>query len=219
MSGPLRRWMGRHPEVQRAPAMMGQNHERVEELETDRRNHEKVCSHQALHVVLQKRAPGLGRRPSLAHHVLGNGGLGDVDAELQQFAVNPRRSLQRIGRAHGPNEIADLRRYRWAAICLATFPSPVEPKSFAVPGNDGLRLHEDEGRSPVLPNPGQAEPKEAILGTKAWSMAERCRTSSWWRSARVSAWSAARRRTKFFRADSKETRSTVMGWKPTGDSV
>ncbi|MGA8944510.1 MAG: MFS transporter [Pseudolabrys sp.] len=45
----------------------------------------------------------LRRRPSPAHHILGNAGLPDIDPELEQFAMNARRTPQRIGDAHLPD--------------------------------------------------------------------------------------------------------------------
>ena len=45
----------------------------------------------------------LRRRPSPAHHILGNAGLPDIDPEPEQFAMNARRAPQRIGDAHLPD--------------------------------------------------------------------------------------------------------------------
>jgi len=41
-------------------------------------------------------------------YVLGNAGLPDINTELEQSAVDPRRSPQRIGNAHFSDQLTDL---------------------------------------------------------------------------------------------------------------
>ena len=45
-------------------------------------------------------------------HVLGHARLSDIDAELEQFSMDSRRSPQRIGNAHLADELAYLQRSR-----------------------------------------------------------------------------------------------------------
>jgi hypothetical protein len=54
-------------------------------------------------MIPQERPPALGRRSSPARHILGGAGLPNVDAELEQFAMNARRTPQWVGNAHLPN--------------------------------------------------------------------------------------------------------------------
>jgi len=42
----------------------------------------------------------------------------------------------------------------------------VEPEALAVPTHDGIRLDDDEARSPVLPNPGKPRPEDTIPPAK-----------------------------------------------------
>jgi len=51
-------------------------------------------------MVAEESLPALGRRAPSPGHVLGDAGLADLDAELEQLAMDPRRSPQRIGNAH-----------------------------------------------------------------------------------------------------------------------
>src|ERR1700743_1104361 len=51
-------------------------------------------------MIAEERPPALGWRVSSLGHVLGHAGLSDIDAELEEFAMDPRRSPQRIGDAH-----------------------------------------------------------------------------------------------------------------------
>jgi len=59
-------------------------------------------------VIEQKRLPALRRWPSSLDHILGHARLADIDAELKQLSVDPRRSLQRVGDAHLADKLAYL---------------------------------------------------------------------------------------------------------------
>ncbi len=63
-------------------------------------------------MIAQKAAPGLSRHISSSHHVLGDCRLADFDAELEQLAVDPRRSLERVGAAHLTNQLANFSMYQ-----------------------------------------------------------------------------------------------------------
>jgi hypothetical protein len=56
-----------------------------------------------MRMIAQERLPALGRRSSPARHILGDAGLPNIDAELEQFAMNARRTPQWVGNAHLPN--------------------------------------------------------------------------------------------------------------------
>src|ERR1700731_1301816 len=72
----------------------------------------------------------------------GHAGLSDIDAELEEFSMDPRRSPQRIGNAHLADKLAYLSRYSWSAPTAPRLPPPVRSEPGAVPFNHGLRLHD-----------------------------------------------------------------------------
>jgi putative transposase len=74
-SRPFGRRVCSHTEVNHVAPVVRQNHEDKQQVEENRWNHEEVGSDQILHMVLEKCPPCLRRRPSMAHHVLGNRGL------------------------------------------------------------------------------------------------------------------------------------------------
>src|SRR6201999_3182742 len=76
-------------------------------------------------MIAEERPPALGWRVSSFGHVLGHAGLSDIDAELEEFSMDPRRSPQRIGDAHLADKLADLRRYSWPATTAPRLPPPV----------------------------------------------------------------------------------------------
>jgi len=62
-------------------------------------------------MIPQKGLPPLGRRPSPPRHVLGHTRLPDINAELEQFAVDARRAPEWIGKAHVADQLTYLERH------------------------------------------------------------------------------------------------------------
>ena len=61
-------------------------------------------------MVAQKGVPPPARRLSTSRHVLRYRRLRDLDAKLEQLAMNARRAPQRIGKAHLANKITQVAR-------------------------------------------------------------------------------------------------------------
>src|SRR5262249_59878413 len=69
---------------------------------------EEIDRNEVADVIREERPPGLrGLGPTLGHEA-GDGAFGDVDAELEELAVDARRSPQGIRRGHRPYEAGDL---------------------------------------------------------------------------------------------------------------
>src|ERR1700681_518842 len=111
LAGPFRRWMSGHIDVDDAPAIMGQYQEDVQNLEPDGRHGEEIHRDQVVDVVRQERAPRLRRGLSASDHVLADTGFADVNAQLEQLAVDPRGAPERILSAHATDQISDLPGY------------------------------------------------------------------------------------------------------------
>ena len=86
---PLAARMRGHAQPQNPTAGMPQDQKSIQQPERDRGDHEQIHRRDAVRVISKKRLPSLGRRTPSSRHVLGNGGLPDIDAELEQFAMNP----------------------------------------------------------------------------------------------------------------------------------
>jgi hypothetical protein len=80
--------------------------EDIEQIEANGRDNEQVHGDDVRRVVTQEGAPSLGRRSTSLDHVLRDSGLSDLEAELEQLAVDARRSPQRIFRAHPSDQRA-----------------------------------------------------------------------------------------------------------------
>ena len=73
-------------------------------------------------------------------YVLGDCRLRDIDPELEQFAVDARRTPQPIGQAHLPDQAADFPWYPRPTTTTARLPAPIQPEALPMPSDDGLRL-------------------------------------------------------------------------------
>src|SRR5215469_5161418 len=106
-------------------------------------------------MVLQEGAPGLRGWLAAAHHVLGDAGLADVDAEFKQFAVNARCTPSGILSAHLADRVSNLTTDAGASgLSLASLPSPKPAKPPTMPGHNRFRLDHDQHRAPIAAEAG-----------------------------------------------------------------
>jgi len=115
-----------------------------------------------LEVLPQERTPGLRRRLSPKRHCPRHRGFCDLEAELEQLAVNTRRSPGRVLAGHSTDERPDIRIDRWTSASVSALPGPVEPKALAMPADHGFGLHEDQGVVPVWPQTVERDPECAV---------------------------------------------------------
>src|SRR6516225_4564136 len=107
--------MRRHAEPQNLPPGMPQDKKPIQEPKRNRRNNKKVYRRDGISMIAKEGLPALRRwLPSLCH-VFCYGRLADIDAELEQLAVDPWRSPQRVGNAHLANELTNVHGRLWPA--------------------------------------------------------------------------------------------------------
>ena len=97
----------------------------IEQAKRDCRHDEHIHRSDPISVIAEECPPALGRRVSSPDHGLGHAGLSDADAELEEFSMDARRSLQRIGNAHLADKLAYFQRNRWPAAPRFRFPAPI----------------------------------------------------------------------------------------------
>jgi hypothetical protein len=78
-------------------------------------------------------------RSPVSCHILGDRGLTHIDAELEEFAVDPGRAPQRVGEAHIPDQLTDSKWDLRSAYPRARLPSPEQAKPGPVPADSRLR--------------------------------------------------------------------------------
>ena len=76
-----------------------------------------------------------------------------------------RRAPERILAAHLADQIPNvLGNRRPSGLAMTDLPGPEEAEAFTVPGDHRLGLDDDEGGTPIGPNPGQPCPEKPISG-------------------------------------------------------
>src|SRR4029450_1738484 len=90
-------------------------------------------------------APSLGRRATSLDHVLRDAGLSDLKAELEQLAMDARRSPKRIFRAHPPDQRAQIHVDLRSTSKRAGFPTPVPTEAGPMPTHEGLGPDDRDG--------------------------------------------------------------------------
>src|SRR4029450_9663386 len=116
-------------------------------------------------VGVEERAPSLTRRGWTADQVLGARGLGDLEAELLEFAVDPGCAPQGVGASHGADQRAELGGDGGAAgPGPAALPGPEQPEACPLPPDDGLGFDEQDGLRPAVPQGGGDGPKTPAGG-------------------------------------------------------
>src|SRR6202521_138566 len=108
-------WMRCDAKPQNMSPAVPHDQQSIEQATRDCRHDEHIHRSDPISVISEECPPSLRRRISSPDHVLGHAGLSDIDAELEEFSMDPRRSPQRIGNAHLADELAYLRRYSWSA--------------------------------------------------------------------------------------------------------
>ena len=83
LGDPLGARMGCYPQPQQLPARMLEDQKPVEPPKRHRWHDKHVHCDDAVRVIAEVGLPALRRRPSFRCHVLGHGGLADIDTELE----------------------------------------------------------------------------------------------------------------------------------------
>src|ERR1700722_6283021 len=118
-------WMRCDAKPQNMSPAVSHDQQSIEQAKRECRHDEHIHRSDPVSVVAEERPPALGRRISSPDHVLGYARLSDIDAELEEFSMDPRRSPQRIGDAHLADKLAYLQRNCWPATPRFRFPSPI----------------------------------------------------------------------------------------------
>src|SRR5258707_9034698 len=155
--------MSRDREMYDSSALVRQHQKHIQDLEPDVRHGEEVDRHHALQVIVEERPPGLRWRLSSANHVLAHAGFTDIDAELEQFAVNAWSPPEWIFTAHRTNQFANLLWHRRPSrFAVANLPGPEESKALAMPAQDGGGVQDRQHGLPVVPHDTEPRPQESI---------------------------------------------------------
>src|SRR5450631_3772652 len=87
---------------------MPKNHQAIKQPKGECRNDKKVHRCDPIGVIAKECLPPLGWGLPMPCHIFGDRGLTNVDAELEEFAVNPGSTPHRIGETHCPDQLANF---------------------------------------------------------------------------------------------------------------
>ena len=133
------------PKPQDLPPAMSHNQQAIEQPERDCRHHEQVHRGDPVSMITKERFPSLrGRRPPPCH-IFGHASLTDIDAQLEQFTVNPRRSPSLVLDAHLTDQVANFQWHDWATAAASRLPAPVQSETCPMPTDHGVWPHYRQG--------------------------------------------------------------------------
>src|SRR6476620_8452358 len=117
-------------------------------------------------MVEEERSPALRRRSPSPRHGLGDRGLADVDAELEELSMNSGSAPERIGQAHLPDQSPNFWRDAGPAGTPTGFPAPEGAKACPMPPDNCFRLHDRDGVQNTRRDPIQADEDHTIEVTE-----------------------------------------------------
>ena len=89
-------------------SLMAEDDQGVEKLKPCRHDNEHVDGGGVMHVIVQERAPGRGGGLGPPRQVSADRGLADLDAELEQLAMDAGCTPKRVCQAHLAHHFTDL---------------------------------------------------------------------------------------------------------------
>jgi hypothetical protein len=114
----------------------------------------------------KKSFPGLRRRFCAFNPIFRNGLFRYTEPEEVKLRLYSGRSPQRVLARDAADQLTNLFVNRRTADRRFRLPSPTETVSLSMPFNDRVGFNDDQRVPPILPEPREANPKEAIPATK-----------------------------------------------------
>src|SRR3981081_87326 len=106
--------------------------------------------------------PGLRWPTSPWHHVYRDSRLGDMDAELEQLAMDAGCTPEWVLKAHSSNKVAHLLGNPWSASETTGLPPPVSREALSMPTHDRFGLDDRYGSKDVRKPPIEPNEQSAI---------------------------------------------------------
>jgi len=138
-------------------------------LKGNRRSHKQINRGNPLHLIAKESLPGLQRSIPPRHHVDRNRGLGDLDAQFEQLAIDLCGAPQGVLEAHSSDQVAHLLADPRPTSARTRLPSPVSSKALSMPAHNGLGP--DNGNGIKNARTATIEPDEqgAVDPAQMWS--------------------------------------------------
>jgi hypothetical protein len=98
----------------------------------------------------------------VSRYIFGDRGLTHINAELEEFAMDPRSAPERVGEAHVADQLANFDRHSWSAAARTGLPSPEQAKPGPMPADDRLWFDDRQGVQNIGCDPIEARKNEPI---------------------------------------------------------
>src|SRR3954452_16000547 len=121
-------------------------------------------------MITQERLPTLGWRPPARCHIFGDRGLTDIEAKLEQLAMNARSAPEWVCKAHVTNELSDLKRHAWPTTPSSRSPPPIGSKGGAMPADHRLGFDNCQSLQDARSEKIQPGKHEAINVAEGYSL-------------------------------------------------
>ena len=135
---PFRRRVRCDIDPDQVSAVQADDDEGIEQIEANGRDNEQIHGSNVRRVVPQKGVPSLTWWSASLDHVLRNARLRDLKSELEQFAMNARRTPQWVIQAHLSDQCALVCVNLRPASQGSGFPAPVPPEAGTMPTHNGF---------------------------------------------------------------------------------
>jgi hypothetical protein len=163
--------MFRAVEVQNSSPTVFNDEEAIKSSELQYGNREEVEGGDDLAMVVEQREPPLSLIVVMSSlqtlQVARNRWFGHLEPELEQFAMDARRSPARIVGFHTADQFADLESHLGPPR-LARPPPPEQTEASAMPGHHRFRSDQDERLSPIRIQSPQRGPEESVRAAEPW---------------------------------------------------
>ena len=144
---PIGRSAVRHGNVDQLAAIQSSDDQSIKQVEGKRRDPGQIHRRDLGRMVPEERPPALAGRPAMpSHHVLRDGGLSHLEAELQKLTVDARGAPERVVGTHLRDQRPQLGINLGPPSAIARPPAPVAAKPSAMPPNERLRPDDLEDR-------------------------------------------------------------------------
>jgi hypothetical protein len=139
------------------------NDEAVEQIEANSRDNEQVHGGDIWGMIAQESAPSLAWRSMPLDHALGDARLCDLKPELEQLAVDARRSPKQVLDAHLPDQRTKVRIDLRSPSPRARLPTPITAKAGPMPTHERLGTDNREDLQDRREPPIQLDKESAIV--------------------------------------------------------
>ena len=106
-------------------------------------------------MIAKEGLPGLQWPTSPGHHVVRNRRLGDIDADLEQLAMDLGGAPERVLKAHSSDQVAHLFANPRSAPERTGLPAPISGKAHSVPTHNSLWPDDDYRFKGTSKNPSR----------------------------------------------------------------